>query len=321
MGGDGQRGGAARTGVDLGGTKIEAIVLDASGRERARRRAPTPRGDYEAGVRAIAALVEETERAAGVSPTFAGAPRPVGFGVPGSLSPATGLIRNANSTWLNGRPLAADLAAALGRPVLLENDAKCLAASEAADGAARGARVAWAIILGTGVGSGIAVDGRPLRGRNAIAGEWGHMPLPGAGADEPARPCYCGRAGCVETCCSGPALAAEYVAAGGPAGATAQEVARAMRAGDPVARAVWRRYVRRLGKAMASVINVLDPDVIVLGGGISNIDELYEALPAAIRPHLFSDVFDTPLRRAMHGDSSGVRGAAWLWTPPAYADA
>lgn len=305
-----------RLGVDLGGTKIEAIALAGDGRELARRRVATPRHDYEAGVAAIAALVAQVEADAG-SPPLA---TPVGFGIPGSPSPASGLIRNANSTWLNGRPLQRDLEAALGRPALIANDANCLAASEATDGAGADARVVWAVILGTGVGSGLAIDRRPLTGRNAIAGEWGHMPLPGmSDAEAAGHACYCGRSGCVETFLSGPAFARDHVASlradGQPAPdvMTAQQVIAAMRAGDRLAQASYHRYLDRLARGLGAVVNVLDPDAIVLGGGMSNVDELYADLPAAMAPHIFSDVFDTPVRKAAHGDSSGVRGAAWLW--------
>ncbi|MGV2980147.1 ROK family protein [Camelimonas sp. ID_303_24] len=314
---DGARPDTVRLGVDLGGTKIEAIALAADGRELARRRVATPRHDYEAGIAAIAALVAQVEAEAGCPPRST----PLGFGIPGSPSPASGLIRNANSTWLNGRPLQRDLEAALGRPALIANDANCLAASEATDGAGAGARVVWAVILGTGVGSGLAIDGRPLTGRNAIAGEWGHMPLPGVSEAESAgHACYCGRSGCVETFLSGPAFTRDHQAllraSGQPApdAMTAQQVIAAMRAGDRLARASYQRYLERLARGLGAVINVLDPDIIVLGGGMSNVDELYVDLPAALTPHIFSDVFDTPVRKAAHGDSSGVRGAAWLWT-------
>lgn len=304
-----------RLGVDVGGTKIEAIALAADGRQLARRRVATPRHDYEAGIAAIAALVAQVEAEAGSPPLTT----PVGFGIPGSPSPATGLIRNANSTWLNGRPLQRDLEAALGRPAFIANDANCLAASEATDGAGAGAPVVWALILGTGVGSGLAIAGRPLTGRNAIAGEWGHMPLPAmSDAEAAGRACYCGRTGCVETFLSGPAFTRDHMASlrrhGQPApeAMSAQQVIAAMRAGDRLAQASYRRYLDWLARGVGAVVNVLDPDVIVLGGGMSNVDELYADLPAAIAPHVFSDVFDTPVRRAAHGDSSGVRGAAWL---------
>lgn len=281
-----------RFGVDFGGTKIEAAALDADGRFAARVRAPTPR-DYDMGLEAVRALLAEAERQAGVAATQ------VGVGGPGSLSPATGLIRNANSTQLNGRPFAQDLSRMLERPVRYANDANCLALSEAADGAGAGHEVVFAAILGTGCGGGIAVGGRPIVGRNAVAGEWGHMPLPWPRADElPAPECWCGRRGCLELWISGSGLARD---AGVPAEQAVQE--------GPA----LDRYVDRLGRGLAAVVDLLDPDVIVLGGGMSNVAALYERLPAAIAPHVFSDVFETPIRRAAHGDSSGVRGAAWLW--------
>lgn len=306
--------GLVRIGVDLGGTKIEAIALAADGRELMRRRIATPRHDYHGGVAAIAALVAQVEMEAGAAPLTA----TVGFGIPGSPSPATGLIRNANSTWLNSRPLQRDLEAALARPIRIANDANCLAASEATDGAGAGAPVVWALILGTGVGSGVAINGRPLEGRNAIAGEWGHMPLPAmTDAEAAGHACYCGRIGCIETFLSGPAFARDvgWSAADGR-DITVIDIVAAMRAGDPQASACYGRYRDRLARGIGAVVNVLDPDVIVLGGGVSNIDELYDDLPAAVAGHVFSDVFDTPIRKAAHGDSSGVRGAAWLWVAP-----
>lgn len=298
-----------RIGIDLGGTKIEGIVLDGAGRELARRRVPTPAGDYAATVAAVAALVAELEAAAGEAAGTA----PVGIGIPGIVSPATGLVKNANSTWLIGRPLDADLEAALGRPVRLENDANCFAASEAADGAAAGAAVAFGVILGTGVGGGIALDGRPLRGRNAIAGEWGHNPLPWPeDGERPGPACYCGLSGCIETFLSGPGLARDFRTATGESAAAADIAARAA-AGEAAAEAALARYEHRLARALATVINLLDPDVIVLGGGLSNLSRLYETVPRLWGRWVFSDRVDTPLRHNLHGDSSGVRGAAWLW--------
>jgi fructokinase len=291
-----------RIGVDFGGTKIEAAALDAEGHFQARVRAPTP-GDYEAGLEAVRALVAEAERQAG-----ARAPR-IGVGGPGSLSPADGLIRGANSTQLNGRAFPQDLTRVLGCPVRYANDANCLALSEATDGAGANAKVVFAAILGTGVGGGIAVDRRILEGRNAFAGEWGHMPLPWAtDAERAVATCWCGRRTCMELFVSGPGLAREH---GGEQ--TAHAVITAAQRGELRARTVLEQYVDRLARGLAVVCNILDPDVIVLGGGMSNAEALYPALPAAIAPHVFSDVFDTPLRRALHGDSSGVRGAAWLW--------
>ncbi|MDW8467661.1 MAG: ROK family protein [Burkholderiales bacterium] len=270
-----------RIGIDLGGTKIEAVSLDPQGRELFRKRIPTPRGDYEATIAAIAGLVREAGEGS------------VGVGIPGALSRMTGRVKNANSTWLIGRALKEDLERALGREVRIANDANCFALSEAVDGAGRGARVVFGVILGTGVGGGIVVEGRVLTGPNAIAGEWGHNPLPlPQEADLPLRECYCGRLGCIETYLCGPALAQEGGAASEPAMA---------------------RYEERLARALAGVINLLDPDVIVLGGGLSNIARLYENVPRLWGRYVFSDRVDTRLCPPVHGDASGVRGAAWLW--------
>jgi fructokinase len=278
-----------RIGIDLGGTKIEGIALDDAGTVLVRRRVATPRGDYRATVEAVAALVRAIESETGRSGT-------VGVGMPGALSRVDGRVKNANTTCLNGEPLKDDLQAALSRVVRLANDANCFALSEALDGAGRGARVVFGVILGTGVGGGIVVDGRVLDGPNAIAGEWGHNPLPLPGDDDmPLRPCYCGRAGCIETYLSGPALEQER---------TQDEDA------------ALARYERRLARALASVINVLDPDVIVLGGGVSNRDRLYLNVPRLWTEHVFSDHVATRLVKHAHGDSSGVRGAAWLWGGP-----
>ncbi len=298
-----------RIGIDLGGTKTEGIVLDRDGNPIARRRVPSPRGDYAATLRTIVDLVTGLEKEAG------GGSASVGVGLPGMVSPATGLVRNANSTWLNGRPFDRDLAAALGRPIRVENDANCLALSEAADGAGAGCGVVFAAILGTGCGAGIVVDGRLLSGRNAVGGEWGHNPLPWpTDAERPGPPCYCGKHGCLETFVSGPAVAADHRAATGEALEAGAVAARAA-AGDAAAAATLGRLADRLGRGLATVVNLLDPDVIVLGGGLSNIDALYPMLPPAIGRWVFSDRVDTPVRRARHGDSSGVRGAAWLWRP------
>ena len=295
-----------RIGVDLGGSKIEALALDAAGRELARRRVPSPAHAYDAIVEAIRRLVGDLEATLGETAR-------VGIGTPGAVSPASGLIRNANSTVLNGRPFAADLGAALGRAVRVENDANCFALSEATDGAGAGHRLVFGVILGTGVGGGIVIDGRPWIGPNAIAGEWGHNELPSRGeADLPDTACYCGRHRCIETYLSGPGLAADHARATGTRLDPPQIAARA-RAGDPQARATLDRYTRRLGAALAGVVNVLDPDVVVLGGGLSNLEELYEPLRAALAAQLFSDGCRTPVLRNVHGDSSGVRGAAWLW--------
>lgn len=291
-----------RIGVDFGGTKIEAAALDGEGRFVARVRAPTPR-DYEGGLEAVSALVAEAERQAGARA------RAVGVGGPGSPSPATGLMRNANSTQLNGRAFPADLSRVLGRPVRYANDANCLALSEATDGAGRGSRVVFAAILGTGCGAGIAVDGRVIAGRNGLAGEWGHMPLPWPRPDEyPGPSCWCGRRGCLELWVCGPGLARDH-----GAGLTAQAVAARAGLGEADAQAALDRYVDRLARGLAVIADVVDPDVVVLGGGMSNVGMLYERLPAAIAPYVFTDAYEVPVRPALHGDSSGVRGAAWLW--------
>ncbi|MDR7036477.1 fructokinase [Methylobacterium sp. BE186] len=295
-----------RLGIDLGGTKIAGIVLDRAGRTLAEGRIASPRGEYAATVRAVAGLVARLE-------AEAGGPCSVGIGMPGAISARTGLIKNANSTWLNGRPFAADLVAALGRPVRVENDANCLAVSEAVDGAGAGAELVWAIILGTGVGSGIAIRGRVLSGRDRIAGEWGHNPLPAPRDEErPGPACYCGRRGCIETFLSGPGLSADHARRTGEA-LTGEAIVLASRAGDADARATLAAYLDRMGRAVAHVVNILDPDMIVIGGGLSRVPELLAGLPAATAPHVFSDAFDTPIRPSLHGDASGVRGAAWLW--------
>ena len=295
-----------RIGIDLGGTKIEAIALAADGSELQRCRVAAPRGNYDESVRAVTGLVLSLERDANRRGT-------VGVGIPGAISPATGLIKNANSTWLIGKPFAEDLSRALDRPVRLANDANCFALSEAADGAGAGADVVFGVILGTGTGAGVVVNGRLLVGANAIAGEWGHNPLPSAVDDErPGPACYCGRFGCIETFLSGPALSRSYAVNGGDS-VSAEEVARRAAAGEPRAGAALLQYEERLARALAGIINVLDPDVIVLGGGLSNIERLYADVPALWLPHVFSDRVDTRLVRAAHGDASGVRGAAWLW--------
>jgi len=291
-----------RLGIDLGGSKIELIALDENGREVLRRRIPTPRGDYAGTLRAVADLVHAAERELGARAS-------IGVGMPGALSTASGRVKNANSTWLNDRPLRQDLEAALGREVRLANDANCFALSEAVDGAGRGADVVFGVILGTGVGGGIVVRGRVLTGPNAIAGEWGHHPLPSPGAaDLPLPPCYCGRSGCIETYLSGPGLSGDS----GTGLEAPDIVARAAR-GDATCEAALARYEERLARSLAGVINILDPDVIVLGGGLSNIDRLYARVPVQWLPHVFSDRVTTRLARHAHGDSSGVRGAAWLW--------
>jgi fructokinase len=290
-----------RFGVDFGGTKIEAAALDAHGQFVARVRKPNP-GNYDEALDVVAHLLADAETMAGAK-----AER-LGMGIPGSISPRTGLIRNANSVYLNGRPFAQDLTARLERPVRLANDANCLALSEAADGAGAGAGVVFAAIIGTGCGGGLVVDGRIIEGRNGIGGEWGHTPLPWPAAQEyPGPACWCGRKGCLETWISGPAFSRD---AGHPTGQATME---AINSGDASAMAALDRYVDRLSRALAALCDLVDPDVIVLGGGMSNVEALYDRLPAAITPHVFSDTFETPVRKALHGDSSGVRGAVWLW--------
>jgi len=296
-----------RIGIDLGGSKIEGLILDSAGHELARRRISTPAGDYAGTVRAVADLVAALASQCGAADTT-----PVGIGIPGTTSPATGLVKNANSTCLIGQPFDRDLETAMGRPVRLANDANCFSVSEALDGAGQGFTSVFGVILGTGVGGGLVVDGRPLVGANAIAGEWGHNPLPWPqeldGADErPGPACYCGRNGCIETFLSGPGLSRD---AGGMA---ADAVASAAAAGDGEAKAALDRYTHRLARALASVINIFDPGVIILGGGLSNMAHLYAAVPALWRNWVFSDQCDTALKQNLHGDSSGVRGAAWLW--------
>ena len=297
-----------RIGVDFGGTKIEAAALDASGAVIARRRTPNP-GGYDAAIAAVAELVAAVEAEAGPVTR-------IGVGMPGSISPKTGMIRNANSQWLNGRAFGQDLEAALGRPVRLTNDANCLALSEAVDGGAAGASTAFAAILGTGCGGGVVVNGRILEGANGVAGEWGHNPLPWPSVEEISAPkCWCGRQGCMETWVSGVGFEAEYARVNGERLA-APEIVAAARAGTPAAQAALDRYVDRLARGLAAVCNLIDPDVIVLGGGMSNVSELYDRLPAAVARYVFSDVFETRIVQAVHGDSSGVRGAAWLWDGP-----
>jgi len=295
-----------RIGIDVGGTKLEGIALADDGRVLDRRRTASPRGHYDASVRAIVELIAAIESATNARGS-------IGVGIPGAISPATGLIKNANSTWLNGRPLHEDLARSLGREVRLANDANCFALSEAADGAAAGESVVFGVIIGTGTGGGIVIDGRIVVGANAIGGEWGHNPLPAPTDEErPGTACYCGRSGCIETFLSGPALEREYMAMGGVALTSADIAARAA-AGDAIALGCLGRYEDRFARAIASIVNVIDPDVIVLGGGLSNIDRLYANVPALWGAHIFSDHVRTRLVRNRHGDASGVRGAAWLW--------
>lgn len=295
-----------RLGVDLGGTKIEVIALDAAGAIRAQRRAVTPKDDYDGTLRAIADLVTAVESELGQQGT-------IGIATPGSLSPATGLIKNANSTWLNGRPLDRDLEALLGRPLLLANDADCFALSEATDGAAAGSKNVFGVIIGTGTGGGIVINGRLLSGLNGIAGEWGHNPLPWPYAQEmPGQGCYCGLRGCIETWLSGPALVRDHRLHAGLDLDPATIAARA-EAGDAQAEATLSRYENRMARALASIINIVDPDVIVLGGGLSQLARLYERVPKLWGNNVFSDRVDTRLVPPLHGDSSGARGAAWLW--------
>lgn len=298
-----------RIGIDLGGTKIEGIALDGHGRELRRVRVAAPRDDYRQTVAAIATIVADLETATGMRGS-------IGIGMPGVVSPSSGLVKNANSTWLNGQPFEQDLQAALGRGVRLANDANCFTLSEATDGAAAGADVVFGVILGTGCGGGVAVHGRVLAGPNCLTGEWGHNPLPWPREDEwPGRPCYCGQTGCIETFLSGPGLANDYAAAGGDP-VDAIEISRRVHAGqDENAQACMRRYEDRLARALTAVINLLDPDVIVLGGGVSNLESLYRNVPPQLRP-FGGEAARTRLVKAMHGDSSGVRGAAWLWPEP-----
>ncbi|HNH34589.1 MAG TPA: ROK family protein [Rhodocyclaceae bacterium] len=293
-----------RLGVDLGGTKTEIVALAGDGAELLRRRVPTPRDDYAGTVAAVTGLVHEAERELGE-------PGSVGVGIPGAESLVSGLIKNANSTWLIGRPLRADLESALGRPVRLANDANCFALSEAVDGAAAGGGCVFGVILGTGVGGGIVVRGEVLVGANAIAGEWGHNRLAGE-SPEAEHPCYCGRRGCIETWLSGPGMARDHRTATGE-DLTPPEIADRAAAGDRACTATIERYADRLARGLAQVINVLDPDVIVLGGGMSNLDFLYGRVPQVWARHVFSDRVATRLAKHRHGDSSGVRGAAWLW--------
>ena len=295
-----------RLGIDLGGTKIAAVVLDDAGAVVWQRRQPSPRGSYDATVDALSDLVSDAERELHVTCT-------VGVGIPGAISPATGLVKNANSTWLNGRQMREDLSKRLNREVRFANDANCLAISEATDGAAAGADVVFGVILGTGTGGGVVVHGRAITGANAIAGEWGHNPLPWPDDDErPGRRCYCGQFGCLETFLSGPGLSAEYEARVGASLKSEAIVERAAQ-GDPHAEATLVRWERRLAKSLATIINVLDPDVIVVGGGLSALDRIYTNVPAIWDGWIFSDRVSTRLVRARHGDASGVRGAAWLW--------
>jgi fructokinase len=296
-----------RIGIDLGGTKIEGLVLDAAGRELARRRIASPRGEYRATLETIGELVDWLEQQAGT-------PRlPVGLGIPGSVSRRTGLVHNANSTWLNGKPLDTDLSVRLDRPVRIANDANCFALSEATDGAGAGAASVFGVIVGTGCGGALVHQGRLIDGPLGIAGEWGHNPLPWAGADEhPGPACWCGRTGCMETWVSGPAMAQDYARVSGAEAMTAVDIAAAAAAGDAAALATLQRHASRLARGLAAIVNVFDPDVIVLGGGLSNLTHLYAELPGLMFPHIFADAPAVDIRPPRWGDASGVRGAAWL---------
>jgi len=304
---DASGGTSVRIGVDLGGTKIEAAALDADRAIIARRRVPTPVDDYDATVKAIVSLVESLEADY--------EPGSVGVGIPGAISPETGLVKNANSTCLIGHPLDRDLSEALNRPIRVENDANCFALSESVDGAASEATTVFGVILGTGVGGGLVLSQRLLSGAQSIAGEWGHNPMPGLlDEDWTDRRCYCGRLNCIETFLSGPGLAAEHLRTSGRE-LTTEQIATLAEDGDTAARASIERHAERLGRALATVVNVVDPELIVLGGGLSNIPALYELASQSLGRHVFSDTCRTTIVRAQHGDSSGVRGAAWLWRP------
>ncbi|EGI7288815.1 fructokinase [Salmonella enterica subsp. enterica serovar Cerro] len=298
-----------RIGIDLGGTKTEVIALDDAGEQRFRHRLPTPREYYQQTIETIATLVDMAEQATGQTGS-------VGIGIPGSLSPYTGVVKNANSTWLNGQPFDSDVSRRLKREVRLANDANCLAVSEAVDGAAAGAQTVFAVIIGTGCGAGVALNGRAHIGGNGTAGEWGHNPLPWMDDDElryrEEIPCYCGKQGCIETFISGTGFATDYQRLSGKA-LKGDEIIRLVDAQDAVAELALSRYELRLAKALSHVVNILDPDVIVLGGGMSNVERLYKTVPSLMKSFVFGGECETPVRKARHGDSSGVRGAAWLW--------
>jgi fructokinase len=292
-------------GIDLGGTKIEIIALDEEGEVLLRRRRPSPRGSYQGTLEALRDMIAETEFELGAKGTL-------GFGTPGAISPATGLMKNSNSTWLNGKPFDRDLTDCLGRDIAIANDADCLALSEATDGAAAGAASVFCVIIGTGVGGGLVVRGQPLAGPNAIAGEWGHNQLPWPKPEElPGPDCYCGLNGCIETWLSGPGLGADHLAVTGQ-NVEPPAIVKAASEGDAEAEATIQRYEHRLARGLSMVINIIDPDVIVLGGGLSQLSRLYDSVPAIWKDYVFSDIVRTQLRAPMHGDSSGVRGAAWL---------
>jgi fructokinase len=295
-----------RIGIDLGGTKIEALAIDNQGVELARHRIDTPRDDYDATIKAMAGLVRRLEQETGRAGT-------VGAGIPGSISRITGLVKNSNSTWLNGRPLDRDLTAALGRGVRVANDANCFAVSEATDGAATGRRVVFGVILGTGCGGGVAINGRVHEGPNGVAGEWGHNPLPWPRPEEyPGPACYCGKRGCMEMWVSGTGIALDYETMTGKS-RTTREIVLEFEAGARDAAAAIERFEDRLARGLAQVINILDPDVIVIGGGVSRVMHLYQELPKKLPGYVFGGEALTPILPAVYGDSSGVRGAAWLW--------
>ena len=295
-----------RIGIDLGGTKIEALAIDNEGVELARHRIDTPRDDYDATIQAMTELVRRLERETGLSGT-------VGAGIPGSVSRITGLVKNSNSTWLNGRPLDRDLSRALDREVRVANDANCLAVSEATDGAAAGHRVVFGVILGTGCGGGVALKARVHDGPNGVAGEWGHNPLPWPRPEEyPGPLCYCGKRGCMEMWVSGTGIALDYETATGEIKTTRQIVSE-FNHGDPLAIAAIERFEDRLARGLAQVVNILDPDVIVIGGGVSKLEHIYQEVPKKLPAYVFGGEMVTPIVPARYGDSSGVRGAAWLW--------
>ncbi len=296
-----------RIGIDLGGTKIEGVVLARDGAELSRKRIAAPRHDYRATIAAIAGLAGDLESRAGVTCCT------IGIGMPGSISPASRSVQNANSTWLNGQAFGRDLEARLGRPVRLANDANCFAISEATDGAGAGASSVFGVILGTGCGGGIVIDGRLLDGPRGIGGEWGHNPLPWAAADEhPGPTCWCGRKGCMETWVSGTGLAADHLRVTGEA-LDATDIAKRAAAGDAAAQATLQRHASRLARGLAHVVNLIDPAVIVLGGGVANVASLYDTLPGLMAPWIFADNPTVDIRPPRWGDASGVRGAAWLW--------
>lgn len=298
-----------RIGIDLGGTKIEVIALSDTGEELFRKRIATPRGSYPDTLLAIKSLIDDAEQATGQTGS-------IGVGIPGTVSPFSGKVKNANSVWLNGQPLDKDLEALLGRPIRMANDANCMAVSEATDGAGAGKAIVLALILGTGCGSGIVIHGKPHNGANGIGGEWGHNPLPWQDEEEQAftrsTPCYCGKSGCIEQFISGTGLCDDYERRSGKR-LKGNEIAELAEQGDAIAEQSIQAYERRLAKALASYTNMLDPDVIVFAGGVCHIERLYRNVPSLIQQYIFGKEFFTEIKKAQHGDSSGVRGAAWLW--------